>query len=102
MGRMSGTAIIRSRERLQKSGKSPALICDPYDMRQGALSKRVHYLKCKEGGINYMCEVPKKLFNDGWLEGQRPGFLEGKREVAVRLFAKGMTDGQPAGGSEME
>ena len=49
-----------------------------------------------------MCEVPKKLFNDGWLEGQRPGLLEGKREVAVRLFAKGMTDGQPAGGSEME
>ena len=27
---------------------------DPYDMSQGALSKRVHYLKCEEGGIDYM------------------------------------------------
>lgn len=94
--------------------------CDPYDMSQGALSKRVHYLKCEEGGIDYMCEVSKKLFNDGWVEGQRLGLKEGQRlglkegqrlgleegqrlgllagkhEVAIRLFAKGMTDEQTA------
>lgn len=93
---------------------------DPYDMSQGALSKRVHYLKCEEGGIEYMCKVSKELFHDGWMEGQRSGLkegqrlglkegqrlglkkgqrlglLEGKREVAIRLFAKGMTDEQTA------
>ena len=29
-------------------------------------------------------------------KGQRIGLLEGKREVAIRLFAKGMTDEQTA------
>lgn len=33
---------------------------------------------------------------EGWMEGQRIGLLEGKREVAIRLFAKGMTDEQTA------
>lgn len=73
---------------------------DPYDMSQGALSKRVHYLKCEEGGLDYMCKVSEELFNDGkaagLLEGQRQGLLEGKQEVALRLFGKGMTDEQTA------
>ena len=50
----------------------------------------------RRGGIDYMCKVSKELFHDGWMEGQRLGLLEGKREVAIRLFAKGMTDEQTA------
>ena len=49
-----------------------------------------------------MCKVSKELFQDGWMEGQRIGLLEGKREVAIRLFAKGMTDEQTAGGTGVE
>ena len=53
---------------------------DPEDMSQGALSKRVHYLKCEEGGLRIMCEMTEKWFQEGKREGVREGKREGVRE----------------------
>ena len=33
---------------------------DPEDMSQGELSKRIHFLKCEEGGLKVMCEMSEK------------------------------------------
>ena len=44
---------------------------DPDDMSQGALSRRVHYLKREEGGIKEMCEYSERIFNGGKEEGRR-------------------------------
>ena len=54
--------------------------CDPDDMSQGALSRRIHYLKREEGGIEEMCEYSERIFNGGKEEGLREGRLEGHRE----------------------
>ena len=45
--------------------------CDPDDMSQGALSRRVHYLKREEGGIEEMCEYSERIFNGGREEERR-------------------------------
>ena len=63
---------------------------------QGNCESRMRDICRRRGGIEYMCKVSKELFHDGWMEGQRIGLLEGKREVAIRLLAKGMTDEQTA------
>ena len=47
--------------------------CDPDDMSQGALSRRVHYLKREKGGIGEMCEYSERIFNGGKEEGLREG-----------------------------
>ena len=47
--------------------------CDPDDMSQGALSRRVHYLKREKGGIREMCEYSERIFNGGKEEGLREG-----------------------------
>ena len=44
---------------------------DPNDMSQGALSRRVRYLKREEGGIKEMCEYSERIFNGGKEEGRR-------------------------------
>jgi len=54
--------------------------CDPEDMSQGALSRRVHYLKREEGGISEMCEYSERIYNGGKEEGIKIGRLEGHRE----------------------
>ena len=41
---------------------------DPNDMSQGDLSKRVHFLKCDEGGQNIMCKVSEEIYNLGQKE----------------------------------
>ena len=38
---------------------------DPDDMSQGALSRRVHFLKSEEGGYQIMCEISEKWFREG-------------------------------------
>ena len=43
--------------------------CDPEDMSQGALSRRVHYLKKEERGINEMCEYSERIYNGGKKRG---------------------------------
>ena len=45
--------------------------CDPDDMSQGALSRRIHYLKREEGGIEEMCEYSERIFNGGREEERR-------------------------------
>ena len=45
--------------------------CAPDDMSQGALSRRVHYLKREKGGIEEMCEYSERIFNGGREEGRR-------------------------------
>lgn len=50
---------------------------DPDDKSQGALSDRVHFLKCEEGGMKIMCEIAEKIFAEGREEGReekRGGF----------------------------
>ena len=44
---------------------------DPDDMSQGALSRRVRYLKREEGGIKEMCEYSERIFNGGKEEGRK-------------------------------
>ena len=43
---------------------------DPNDMSQGDLSKRIHFLKCEEGGYEIMCEVSDKIFAEGEKSGE--------------------------------
>lgn len=45
--------------------------CDPDDMSQGALSRRVRYLKREKGGIGEMCEYSERIFNGGREEERR-------------------------------
>ena len=51
---------------------------DPDDMSQGELSRRVHYLKCEEGGYEEMCEISEKIYREGMEEGIEKGKEKGK------------------------
>lgn len=53
---------------------------DPDDNSQGALSRRVRYLKCEEGGLDLMCEISERIEQRGREAGRREGILEGRRE----------------------
>lgn len=55
---------------------------DPDDMNHGDLSKRVHLLKCEEGGYQEMCEVSEKIFKEGEMEKAR--------DMAIRLTDLGV------------
>ena len=61
---------------------------DPYDMSQGALSKRVHFLKCEEGGYEAICEVTEKIQR----MCEQNGIIKGKRETARNLARMGMPE----------
>lgn len=37
-------------------------IANADDMSQGGLSKRIHFLKSEEGGINARCEVSEAIY----------------------------------------
>ena len=47
---------------------------------QGALSRRVHYLKREKGGMEEMCEYSERIFNGGKEEGLREGRREGREK----------------------
>lgn len=54
---------------------------DPDDMSQGNLSKRVHFLKCEEGGYEIMCEISEKIFEEGRAEGKTEGEKIGEERI---------------------
>lgn len=53
---------------------------DPNDMTHGDLSKRIHFLKCEEGGYQEMCEVSERIYREGIEEGKAKGRAEGRAE----------------------
>ena len=75
---------------------------DPEDMSHGALSKRVHFLKCEEGGAEIMCKIAEEFREEGRMEGRLEGRMEGRmegclegrraalREAALNLKKMGM------------
>lgn len=77
---------------------------DPYDMSQGELSKRVHWLKCEKGGLEKMCEVSERIYKMGQEDGREKGRCEGKYEgrlegevekakkTAVNMWEKGYSE----------
>lgn len=82
-----GTEIARTMQYFKVS--------DPMDQSHGALSKRVHYLKCEEGGRQEMCEISEKIYNEGVaegrIEGRNEGRLEIQKETAITLAERGMS-----------
>lgn len=54
---------------------------DPDDRSQGELSKRVHFLKCEEGGYEIMCEISEKIYAEGREEGE----LNAKKAMACNM-----------------
>ncbi len=60
---------------------------DPEDMSQGELSKRIHYLKCEEGGLKVMCEMSEKWIEEGRAEGEE----KKAKEVVFGLANRGMS-----------
>ena len=75
-----GTEIARTMQYFKES--------DPMDQSHGALSKRVHYLKCEEGGYQEMCEVAEKIYT----EGQTVGELNARKKTACTLKNMGMAE----------
>ncbi len=69
---------------------------DPDDMSQGDLSKRMHYLKCEQGGYDEMCKVAEDLYNKGIEQGIEQGVEQGKLEnakaMAISLHASGVAE----------
>lgn len=57
---------------------------DPNDMSQGELSKRVHFLKCEEGGYDIMCEISEKIY--------REGEEEQAKKTALNMHKRGYSD----------
>lgn len=58
---------------------------DPNDMEHGDLSRRVHFLKCEEGGREIMCKI-----SDEWLrEGIEIGEMKAKKETAIKMAGRG-------------
>ena len=82
-----GTEIARTMQYFKES--------DPMDQSHGALSKRVHYLKCEEGGYQEMCEVAEKIYKEGVTVGHTEGLAEGEmkkaKETAFMLANRGMS-----------
>lgn len=76
---------------------------DPDDSSEGELSKRVHYLKCEEGGIDLMCEVAERIEARGRAQGEKIGRQQGEkigrqqgekrkaRETSQNLYQMGMS-----------
>ena len=65
---------------------------DPFDDSEGALSKRVRFLKTEEGGREIMCEIMEKIREEGRKEGRKSGFLESSRKTALNLNRMGMPE----------
>ena len=62
---------------------------DPMDMSQGDLSKRVHYLKCEEGGLDIMCEITNKIMEESKREQARITSINlAKMGLSVEAIAK--------------
>ena len=68
---------------------------DPNDNSEGELSKRVHFLKCEEGGIDIMCEVAERIEARGREQGEKIGRQQGEKRKArittQNLYQMGMS-----------
>lgn len=68
---------------------------DPNDNSEGDLSKRVHFLKCEEGGIDIMCEVAERIEARGREQGEKIGRQQGEKRKArittQNLYQMGMS-----------
>ena len=60
---------------------------DPNDNSEGDLSKRVHFLKCEEGGIDIMCEVAERIEARGREQGEK----RKARITTQNLYQMGMS-----------
>lgn len=78
-----GTAVARLMEYFRTT--------DPEDMSQGDLSRRVHFLKCEEGGYEIMCEMSEKWMAEGRAEGRAEGEEKKAKEVVMSLANRGMS-----------
>ena len=65
---------------------------DPFDDSEGALSKRVRFLKTEEGGREIMCEIMERIREEGRKEGRKSGLLESSRKTALNLDRMGMPE----------
>ena len=57
----------------------------PDDSSQVELSKRVHFLKCEEGGHEIMCKITDMFYQ----EGIEKGIEKGKDAIAKKMILKG-------------
>lgn len=68
---------------------------DPNDNSEGDLSKRVHFLKCEEGGMDIMCEVAERIEARGREQGEKIGRQQGEKRKArtttQNLYQMGMS-----------
>jgi len=64
---------------------------DPYDDSQGDLSKRIHFLKCEEGGQEIMCEVTERLIEMGIEQGLEQGIVKNKLETVQASLKQGLS-----------
>ena len=44
-------------------------LADPNDARHGALSDRIHLLKCEKEGEDPMCAITQSIFDEGEIAG---------------------------------
>jgi len=65
---------------------------DPEDTSQGMLSKRVHFLKCEEGGHDTMCEVMEQFIELGREEGLEIGREQGILNLVDAFREVGISD----------
>jgi len=71
---------------------------DPTDMSQGDLSRRIHFLKCEEGGYKVMCQITEKFVQEGIEIGIEKGIEKGielgeskkAKETALNLAKRGI------------
>ena len=59
---------------------------DPRDMSQGALSRRIHFLKQEEGGYQIMCDISEKWFK----EGEETGSVSQAKKTAYNMAKAGL------------
>ncbi len=64
---------------------------DPADMSQGDLSRRVHFLKCEEGGYRAMCEITDEIRREGIEEGIKEGVQQQAQMTVVNLAEMGLS-----------
>lgn len=75
---------------------------DPNDMSQGALSKRVHFLKTEEEGQRIMCKVTDGIWKWGYEVGNEEGRAEGKAEGETTMINRYITANRAEGRSAEE
>ena len=63
----------------------------PNDRSHGALSERIHFLKCEEGGYSEMCEITDKIYNEGVEYGLEEGAERERLNAVGRMIKAGAT-----------